>query len=61
MRDRAFPFIRINEREGKPRTHGITEKRGSGENQADSPLLVRARPVIDCEFAVKSRTQNAHR
>ncbi len=28
MRDRAFPFIRINEREGKPRTHGITEIRG---------------------------------
>jgi len=28
MSDRAFPFIRMNEREGKPRTHGITEIRG---------------------------------
>ncbi len=26
--DRAFPFIRMNEREGKPRTRGITEIRG---------------------------------
>ena len=26
--ERAFPFIRINEREGKPRTRGITEIRG---------------------------------
>ena len=28
MSERAFPFIRINEREGKPRTRGITEIRG---------------------------------
>src|SRR5947199_4568033 len=28
MKDRAFPFIRMNEREGKPRTRGITEIRG---------------------------------
>src|SRR3954453_21109875 len=28
MNDRAFPFIRLNEREGKPRTRGITEIRG---------------------------------
>src|SRR5215472_14612736 len=28
MSERAFPFIRMNEREGKPRTHGITEIRG---------------------------------
>src|SRR6266480_4373130 len=28
MSDRAFPFIRMNEREGKPRTRGITELRG---------------------------------
>ncbi len=28
MEERAFPFIRINEREGKPRTRGITEIRG---------------------------------
>jgi phosphosulfolactate synthase (CoM biosynthesis protein A) len=28
MSDRAFPFIRMNEREGKPRTRGITEIRG---------------------------------
>ena len=26
--ERAFPFIRLNEREGKPRTAGITEIRG---------------------------------
>ncbi len=26
--ERAFPFIRMNEREGKPRTRGITEIRG---------------------------------
>ncbi len=25
---RAFPFIRLNEREAKPRTHGVTEMRG---------------------------------
>ncbi|MCI0437861.1 MAG: phosphosulfolactate synthase, partial [Chloroflexi bacterium] len=25
---RAFPFIRLNEREGKPRSRGITEIRG---------------------------------
>jgi phosphosulfolactate synthase (CoM biosynthesis protein A) len=25
---RAFPFIRLNERESKPRTHGVTEIRG---------------------------------
>src|SRR5512141_1273861 len=28
MDERAFSFIRINEREGKPRTRGITEIRG---------------------------------
>lgn len=28
MSERAFPFIHLNEREGKPRTHGITEIRG---------------------------------
>src|SRR5437660_6031408 len=28
MSERAFPFIRLNEREGKPRTRGITEIRG---------------------------------
>jgi phosphosulfolactate synthase (CoM biosynthesis protein A) len=28
MSDRAFPFIHLNEREGKPRSRGITEIRG---------------------------------
>jgi phosphosulfolactate synthase (CoM biosynthesis protein A) len=28
MSERAFPFIRLNEREGKPRKRGITEIRG---------------------------------
>ncbi|GER91916.1 phospho-3-sulfolactate synthase [Dictyobacter vulcani] len=28
MSNRAFPFVRMNEREGKPRTRGITEIRG---------------------------------
>src|SRR6266516_5847192 len=28
MNNRAFPFIRMNEREGKPRKRGITEIRG---------------------------------
>lgn len=28
MKDRAFPFIRMNERQTKPRTQGITEIRG---------------------------------
>jgi phosphosulfolactate synthase (CoM biosynthesis protein A) len=28
MNERAFPFIRLNEREGKPRTRGVTEIRG---------------------------------
>src|SRR5579864_5592895 len=28
MSERAFPFIRMNEREGKPRSRGITEIRG---------------------------------
>lgn len=28
MSDRAFPFIKLNEREGKPRSRGITEIRG---------------------------------
>src|SRR5437588_5569 len=28
MSDRAFPFIRMNERGGKPGTRGITEIRG---------------------------------
>src|SRR5207248_23898 len=28
MSERAFPFIRMNEREGKPRTRAITEIRG---------------------------------
>jgi phosphosulfolactate synthase (CoM biosynthesis protein A) len=28
MNDRAFPFIKLNEREGKPRSRGITEIRG---------------------------------
>src|SRR5437773_7006052 len=26
--ERSFPFLRINEREGKPRKHGLTEIRG---------------------------------
>ena len=26
--DRAFPFLRINDRQGKPRTRGVTEIRG---------------------------------
>src|SRR5438105_8422917 len=28
MSERAFPFIRLNERQGKPRTRGVTEIRG---------------------------------
>jgi phosphosulfolactate synthase (CoM biosynthesis protein A) len=28
MKDRAFPFIRMNERQEKPRTQGLTEIRG---------------------------------
>ncbi len=28
MSERAFPFLCMNEREGKPRTRGITEIRG---------------------------------
>jgi phosphosulfolactate synthase (CoM biosynthesis protein A) len=28
MSDKAFPFIKLNEREGKPRSRGITEIRG---------------------------------
>ena len=28
MNDRAFPFIRMNQRQGKPRTQGLTEIRG---------------------------------
>ncbi len=28
MSERAFPFIRLNDREGKPRTRGVTEIRG---------------------------------
>lgn len=28
MEDRAFPFIRLNERPGKPRSRGVTEIRG---------------------------------
>ena len=28
MSERAFSFLRTNEREGKPRTRGITEIRG---------------------------------
>jgi len=28
MNNRAFPFIRLNERESKPRKRGITEIRG---------------------------------
>src|SRR5437667_5439634 len=28
MNNRAFPFIRMNEREGKPRKRGVTEIRG---------------------------------
>jgi phosphosulfolactate synthase (CoM biosynthesis protein A) len=27
-RERSFPFLRINQRNGKPRTHGLTEIRG---------------------------------
>src|SRR5947208_71166 len=26
--ERSFPFLQINEREAKPRTHGLTEIRG---------------------------------
>src|SRR5215469_972137 len=28
MNDRAFPFVRMNERQNKPRTQGLTEIRG---------------------------------
>src|SRR5437762_14282936 len=28
MNDRAFPFIRMNQRQGKPRSQGLTEIRG---------------------------------
>src|SRR5436189_1953203 len=28
MNDRAFPFIRMNQRQGKPRSRGLTEIRG---------------------------------
>jgi phosphosulfolactate synthase (CoM biosynthesis protein A) len=28
MSERAFEFVRVNEREGKPRTRGLTEIRG---------------------------------
>lgn len=27
-RDRAFPFLKVNQRQGKPRSHGLTEIRG---------------------------------
>ena len=40
MTERAFPFIRVNERERKPRTRGITPPKSHWAQPLDTPPYV---------------------
>ena len=59
MNERAFPFIRMNEREGKPRTRGITEIRGPyytpmGKRYLEDVLETMGEYVDSLKFAAGS-------
>src|SRR6266566_1328082 len=61
MSERAFPFIRMNEREGKPRTRGITEIRGPyytpmGKHYLEDVLETMGEYVDSLKFAGGSFT-----
>ena len=61
LNKRAFPFIRMNEREGKPRTRGITEIRGPyyspmGKNYLEDVLETMGEYVDSLKFAGGSFT-----
>ncbi|HJT58629.1 MAG TPA: phosphosulfolactate synthase [Ktedonobacteraceae bacterium] len=61
MNERAFPFIRLNERESKPRTHGITEIRGPyytpmGKRYLEDVLETMADYIDSLKFAGGSFT-----
>jgi phosphosulfolactate synthase (CoM biosynthesis protein A) len=61
MSERAFPFIRMNEREGKPRTRGITEIRGPyytpmGKRYLEDILETMGKYVDSLKFAGGSFT-----
>src|SRR5690242_20759115 len=61
MSERAFPFIRMNEREGKPRTRGITEIRGPyytpmGKRYLEDVLETMGEYVDSLKFAAGSFT-----
>ena len=59
MSERAFPFIRMNVREGKPRTRGITEIRGPyytpmGKRYLEDVLETMGEYVDSLKFAAGS-------
>ncbi len=61
MNDRAFSFLRVNEREGKPRTRGITEIRGPyytpmGKRYLEDVLETMSEYVDSLKFAGGSFT-----
>jgi phosphosulfolactate synthase (CoM biosynthesis protein A) len=61
MSERAFPFLRMNEREGKPRTRGITEIRGPyytpmGKRYLEDVLETMGEYVDALKFAAGSFT-----
>lgn len=61
MNERAFPFIRLNEREGKPRARGITEIRGPyytpmGKRYLEDVLETMGEYVDALKFAAGSFT-----
>src|SRR5262245_38144735 len=61
MKDRAFPFIRMNERQEKPRTRGLTEIRGPyyspmGKNYLTDVLETMGEYVDSLKFAGGSFT-----
>ena len=58
MNERAFPFIRMNEREGKPRARGITEIRGPyytpmGKRYLEDVLETMGEYVDSLEYATQ--------
>src|SRR6266699_4342397 len=59
--ERSFPFLRINEREGKPRKHGLTEIRGPyyspyGRRHLEDLFEIMGRYIDSLKFAGGSFT-----
>jgi hypothetical protein len=56
MSERAFPFLRVNEREGKPRTRGIIENVKTWRTDAAAKIIDALGPPTTRSLPGTSRT-----